>query len=77
MSEIGGRKMVGEIGGMLADVQRIIADAKIGIAGALTELTDEVKELKNIETAIRGEAKAVRDMKTSILGNATGGENQG
>lgn len=77
MPEIGGKKMVGEIGGMLADVRKLIDDAKLGIAGAVTELVDEVKDLKNIETAIRGEAKAVRDMKTSILGNAVGGENEG
>lgn len=77
MPEIGGSRMVGEIGGMLADVRKTIDAAKLGIAGALTELTDEVGQLKNVEAAIRSEAKAVRDMKTSILGNATGGENSG
>lgn len=76
MPGVGGSRMVGEIGGLLGDVQKILSDAKLGIAGALAELTDEVRDLKNVEVAIRAEAKAVRDMKTSILGNATGGENE-
>lgn len=77
MPEIGGTKLAGEIGDMLAGVRRTIEAAKIGIAGALTELTDEVGQLKNVEVVIRSEAKAVRDLKTSLLGNATGGENSG
>ena len=76
MPEIGGKKLSDDIGGMLADVRKTIDEAKIGLAGAVTELTEEVNGLKHVETAIRGEAKAVRDMKASILGNATGGENE-
>lgn len=75
MPGIGGSKIVGEIGGLVADVQKILAEAKLGIAGALAEFTTEVSDLRNVEVAIRAEAKAVRDLKTSILGNATGGEN--
>jgi vacuolar-type H+-ATPase subunit C/Vma6 len=75
MAEIGGKRMVGEIGALLDDVRKSIADAKLGITGAVTELVEEVKDLKNIETAIRGETAAVRDLKTSVLGNGTGGEN--
>lgn len=76
MPEIGGSKLAGEIGGMLADVRRTIDDAKLGIAGALSEFTEEVRGLKNVEVAIRAETQVVRELSTSILGNATGGENK-
>lgn len=72
----GGKKMVGEIGGMLASVRKVMEEAKLGIEGAVSELMTEVKDLKHIEVAIRDETKSVREMKTSILGNAVGGENQ-
>lgn len=74
---IGGKKLVGELGGLFADIKAAVAEAKTGIAGAAAELMSEVKELKHVETAIREETKSVRDFKAGLLGNAIGGENQG
>lgn len=78
MPEIsGGNQLVGDLGTLFEELRKTVADAKMGIAGAASELVEEVKGLKSVETAIRGETKSVRDFKTQILGNATGGENQG
>jgi hypothetical protein len=78
MPEIsGGNQLIGDLGTLFADLRKTVEEAKLGIAGAASELVDEVKGLKNIETALRGETQSVRDFKTKVLGNATGGENQG
>jgi hypothetical protein len=77
MPEIGGKKMVGELGLMLGDIRKVLDEAKTGIAAAASELMTEVKELKHVETAIRSETTSVREFKTQLLGNATKGENQG
>jgi hypothetical protein len=77
MPEIGGKRMAGEIGGMLRNVRAMIDEAKLGITGAVTELMTEVSELKHVEMAIREETASVREMKTSILGNAVAGESSG
>lgn len=77
MPEIsGGNKLVGDLGALFADLRKTVEEAKIGIAGAASELVEEVKGLKNVETALRGETQSVRQFKAQILGNATGGENQ-
>ena len=77
MPEIsGGNQLIGDLGTLFADLRKTVEEAKLGIAGAASELVEEVKGLKSIETAIRGETKVVRDFKTKALGNATGGENQ-
>ena len=77
MPEIsGGNQLIGDLGTLFDDLRKTVADAKIGIAGAASELVEEVKGLKNIETALRTETKSVRDFKTKVLGNGTGGENQ-
>jgi head-tail adaptor len=76
MAEIGGStKMLGEIGSLFADVRKAMEDAKLGIAGAASELMVEVKGLEHIQTAIRSETESVRKFKVQLLGNATGGEN--
>jgi hypothetical protein len=76
MPEIsGGHKLIGDLGDLFADLRKTVEEAKLGIVGAASELVEEVKELKHVETAIRGETKSVRDFKTKVLGNATGGEN--
>lgn len=74
--QLGGKKLVGELGGILASVRKTVEDARIGIAGAASELMEEVRDLKTVETAIRSETQAVRAFKTEVLGNAIGGENQ-
>lgn len=76
VAEIGGKKMVGELGQMFDDIRKAVEAAKLGIVGAAAELMTEVKDMKPIETAIRSEAKSVRDFKTQLLGNAVAGENQ-
>jgi hypothetical protein len=75
MAEIGATKLVGEIGGLFEDIRKTLAEAKIGIAAAASELMTEVKDLKVVETAIRGETESVRKFKTNMLGNAVAGEN--
>jgi hypothetical protein len=76
MAEIGGSsKLIGDLGGLFGDIRKAVEDAKAGIAGAASELMVEVKDLKHVETAIRTETESVRQFKTKLLGNATGGEN--
>ena len=69
-----GTKLVGELGLMLDDVHKMMDSVKGGIAAAVVEFKGEVEGLKHVETHIRGQSKAVRDFKTGLLGNATGGE---
>lgn len=76
MADIGAKKMIGEIGGLLEGVRKVVDDAKIGLTGAASELMIEVKGLKAVETLIRTETASVRQMKTDLLGNAVDGENQ-
>jgi hypothetical protein len=76
MAEIGGKKLVGEIGSIFDDVRKAVEQAKLGISGAASELMTEVRDLKHVETAIRAETASVREFKASVLGNAVGGENQ-
>jgi hypothetical protein len=75
MPEIsGGKGLVGDLGTLFADLRKTVNEAKLGIAGAAAELVEEVKGLQHIQSAIRSETKSVRDFKTQVLGNATGGE---
>jgi hypothetical protein len=80
MPEIAGStKIVGDLTSMFSDLRRdimaAVTDAKTDVAAAGAELVEEVKGLKVMATALRAETKNVRDFKTQILGNATGGEN--
>jgi len=75
MAEIGGKKLVGELGGILGQVRKAAEDARLGIAGAASELMAEVGNLKQVEKAIRSETASVREFATSVLGNAVAGEN--
>lgn len=75
VQEIGGKKLVGELGTLFESIKTTVAAAKLGIAAAGAELVTEVEGLKAVETAIRSETASVRAFKTNLLGNATGGEN--
>ncbi len=77
MPDLGGKSLVGEVGGMLGDLRKAVEGAKAGLMGAVTEFIQEVEGLKHVEAAVRSETKEIRDLKTSILGNAVGGEGQG
>lgn len=70
MPEVGGGKLAGEFGGMMADVRRMIDETKLDIAAAVTELTTEVQAGKQVAKAIRAEAAQVRQAFGSVLGNA-------
>lgn len=70
MPEIGGKRLAGELGGMLADVRKMVDEAKLGLAGAVTELVTEIKSGKEVERAIRAEAAEVRKAFGEVLGNA-------
>lgn len=76
MPEIGGKKLVGELGGLFADIRATLAEAKLGIVGAASELMAEVRDLKHVEKAIRSETTSVQQFRTQILGNATLGDNE-
>lgn len=69
MPEIGGKRLAGDFGAMLADVRKMVDEAKLGIAGAITELSTEIQSGKEVERAIRAEAAAVREAFGSVLGN--------
>lgn len=75
--ELGGKRLVGDLTGMFDDIRRAVAEAKQGVAAAGSELMEEVRGIKSIETAIRSETASVREFKTKMLGNAVAGENEG
>jgi hypothetical protein len=70
MPELGGKKLAGEFGGLLAGVRKLVDEAKLGIAAAITELTSEIQSGKEVERAIRAEAQVVRDAFAEVLGNS-------
>jgi len=70
MPEVGGKKLAGDFGSMLSDVRKMIDEAKLGLAGAVTELTTEIKTSKLVEKALREETAAVRKAFGEMLGNA-------
>lgn len=70
MPEIGGSKLAGEFGGMLADVRRMMDEVKLDIGAAVTELATEIQAGKDVAKAIRAEATEVRRAFGSVLGNA-------
>lgn len=73
--EIGGKKLVGELGGIFAQIRKATDEARMGVAAAASELMTEVQGLKGVEKAIRAETATVREFTASVLGNAVGGEN--
>lgn len=74
--DLGGKRLVGELGGMFDQVRKAVADAKLGVAAAVSECITEVEGIKQVEKAIREETAAIRTFKSDMLGNAIGGENQ-
>ncbi len=75
--EIGGKRLIGDLGAMFDQIKQVVAEAKLGVAAAASECIEEVRGVKAIETAIREETAAVRAFKAKMLGdNALGGENQ-
>lgn len=74
-NEIGGKKLVGDLGGIFDQIKATIAEARLGVAAAASELMTEVQGMKGVEKAIRAETASVREFNTKILGNAVGGEN--
>jgi len=75
MVEIGGKKLVGDLSGIFGQVRKAAEEARLGIAGAASELMAEVQNLKQVEKAIRTETASVRTFATSVLGNGVEGEN--
>jgi len=74
--EIGGKRLVGDLGAMFDQIKQVVAEAKLGVAAAASECIDEVRGVKIIEAAIREETAAVRQFKKQMLGdNALAGEN--
>ena len=69
MPEVGGRRLAGEFGSMIADVRKLVDEAKLGLAAAVTEFATEIKAGKEVERALRAEARAVREAFGSVLGN--------
>jgi hypothetical protein len=72
MPEIGGKKLSGEFGEMLAGVRRMIDETKLDIAAAVSELTTEVRGGKQVAKALREEAAHVRSAFGAVLGNDPG-----
>lgn len=72
--EIGGKRLVGDLGGIFGQMRKAVEEARLGVAGAASELMTEVQGLKNVEKAIRSETATVREFTASVLGNAVGGE---
>lgn len=82
MPEVGGRKLAGEFGEMLAGVRKMVDETKLGIASAVTALTTELQGGKEIERQLLAEAAEVRKAFGEVLGNRpppdekpTGGNN--
>ena len=69
MPEIGGKRLSGEFGSMIAGVHKLMDETKLEIAAAVTELTEEVRGGKQVAAAIRQEAAHVRNAFGGVLGN--------
>ena len=78
MADDGNLKLTGEVSGLLggslkgvlADVRKAVDEVRLEIAGAASELVEEVKTGKQIARALRSEAANVRAEYATILGNA-------
>ncbi len=60
----------GSLSGILSDVRKAVDDVRLDIAGAASELVEEVRAGKQIARALRTEAANVRAEYATILGNA-------
>jgi hypothetical protein len=66
----------GSLKGVLADVRKAVDEVRLEIAGAASELVEEVKTGKQIARALRTEAANVRTEYATILGNAPPAEGE-
>lgn len=69
---IGGKKIAGDIvGGLKGEVAKAMDDCRLQIAGAVTELVNEIKDgTKQVVRAVHSEADGVRREFAEIVGNA-------
>lgn len=69
MPEIGGKKLAGQFGDLLASLRKASEDAKTELAAAGAEFVTEVANVKKVTKTIRDETAEVRKAFGEILGN--------
>lgn len=69
MPDVGGRKLAGEFGNMLAELRKTMDETKLEIAAAVTEVQSELATGKEVAKALRAEADDVRQAFGAVLGN--------
>lgn len=69
MPDFGTTRLTGEIGAIFDDIRKKIDEAKMSIAGAATELVEEVRGYDDVARALRAERDTVRKHIDSLLGN--------
>lgn len=74
MPEIGGKKLAGEFTASFGGVRKALEEARISIAGAVTELLAETRRIGETEKVVRGETAALKRMNDDVLGNASAAE---
>ena len=72
MPEIGGRRLAGGLGSLLADLRSKAEAARLGVMAAGAELNTELEAMKQVEQAIRAETAEVRAVVNDVLGNDRG-----
>lgn len=70
MPEIGGKKLAGEFSASFGGVRKALEEARLSIAGAVTELLAETSRISQTERVVRGETAALKKMNDDVLGNA-------
>jgi hypothetical protein len=69
MPEIGGKSLAASLRESLAGAKKLLDEAKIDAAGAVTEVVTEAKNMKEVAKRIRAEAAEMRSVNREILGN--------
>lgn len=69
MPEVGGKTLAHSLRTSLAGVRRVLDEAKLEVAGAVTEVTTEAKNMKEAAKRLRSEAADMRSASREILGN--------
>lgn len=70
MPEIGGKKLAETFTGSFGDVRKMLEEARLSMAGAVTELMVETRRVGESEKIVRGETAALKKMNDDVLGNA-------
>lgn len=69
MPEIGGKSLAGDLRSALAGLRKVVDETKLEVAGAVSDVTVEVKNMKEVAKRLRAEANEMRQASAEMLGN--------